>query len=87
MGASYPLQFRGGPITLAEYMSEVLTNPTAGYYTQRDVFGTAGDFTTSPEISQMFGEVWLLSRTSSQCYFLPKRKLLWSGTASAKSPL
>lgn len=25
-----------------------------------DVFGTEGDFTTSPEISQMFGEVNLL---------------------------
>eukprot|EP00794_Sanderia_malayensis_P020207 gene20207-22183_t len=53
-----------GPLTVAAYMKEALTNPIWGYYMKKDVFGPSGDFITSPEIHQMFGEmvgVWLLN--------------------------
>ncbi len=47
-----------GPIPLAHYMAAANTH----YYATRDPFGAEGDFTTAPEISQMFGEMiglWL----------------------------
>lgn len=46
-----------GPLTVADYMADCLLHPTLGYYSTRDPLGAAGDFTTAPEISQMFGEM------------------------------
>lgn len=48
-----------GPISVAHFMAAA----NAHYYATRDPLGAAGDFTTAPEISQMFGElvgVWLV---------------------------
>jgi SAM-dependent MidA family methyltransferase len=55
-----------GPMRLSDYMAECLLHPQHGYYTQQAVFGTAGDFITAPEISQMFGE--LLGVWIAQCW-------------------
>lgn len=51
-----------GSISIAEYMELALSHPEYGYYIRRDPFGVQGDFTTAPEISQIFGEMiglWL----------------------------
>lgn len=45
-----------GPLTVADYMTACLLDPREGYYSTRDPLGRGGDFTTAPEISQMFGE-------------------------------
>ena len=52
-------------MSLARFMEIGLMDPQYGYYSTKDtIFNKGVDFTTSPEISQMFGEmvgVWLMT--------------------------
>ncbi|MCB1364971.1 MAG: SAM-dependent methyltransferase [Rhodobacteraceae bacterium] len=48
---------QSGPMSVADFMADCLLHPRWGYYVTRDPLGAAGDFTTAPEISQMFGEL------------------------------
>ena len=51
-----------GPISVEAYMDAC----NAYYYATRDPFGAAGDFTTAPEISQMYGE--LIGAALADCW-------------------
>jgi SAM-dependent MidA family methyltransferase len=58
-----------GPMSVAQFMTMALLDPRHGYYATRDPFGAGGDFTTAPEISQMFGEMvglWLVQAWADQ---------------------
>ncbi len=46
-----------GPLSVAQYMTLCLHDPTDGYYAAHAALGATGDFITAPEVSQMFGEM------------------------------
>ena len=51
-----------GPLTVEAYMDAC----NSYYYATRDPLGASGDFTTAPEISQMFGE--LIGAALADCW-------------------
>ena len=62
---------QSGAISIADYMAETVRH----YYATSEPFGVGGDFTTAPEISQMFGEMiglwcaqmWQTKATAEGC--------------------
>jgi NADH dehydrogenase [ubiquinone] 1 alpha subcomplex assembly factor 7 len=68
----------GGPIGVDAFMARALYDPVDGYYITQGPIGVAGDFTTSPEISQIFGELiglwlaqsWLDLGAPNPCYLV-----------------
>ena len=65
---------RDGPISVATYMELCLHHPTHGYYRRGRPIGSAGDFVTAPEVSQMFGElIGLWCAAVWQCMGQPQR--------------
>lgn len=63
-----------------QYWKLAMTDQEFGYYSDKNVFSREGDFTTSPEISPLFGEmiaVWIL-------YFLQKTGVVDQGTQEVK---
>ena len=65
---------KSGPISLSRYMEICLWDEENGYYNSKEVLGEKGDFITSPEISQTFGELVGLWALSFHQQFINKKR-------------
>ncbi|KAE8223599.1 hypothetical protein CF319_g3385 [Tilletia indica] len=79
-----------GPMPVSTWMTRCLLDPVYGYYSSSSsadkspIFGAKGDFITSPDISQVFGEllaIWFLTR------FQPVAAAAAADTSTSPRPL
>ena len=69
-----------GYISISRFMEISLTDPNEGYYINQKPLGKSGDFITSPDITQIFGEVigaWAIDIIKG------KKDILYDPTMSA----
>ena len=78
---------KSGPISLSTYMEMCLWDDENGYYTSNEVLGEKGDFITSPEISQTFGELIGLWALSFYQQFINKKRLCITELGSGRGTL
>ena len=78
---------KSGPISLSQYMEICLWDDENGYYTSNQVLGENGDFITSPEISQTFGELIGLWALSFYQEFINKKYLCITELGSGRGTL
>ena len=78
---------KSGPISLSQYMEICLWDDENGYYTSNQVLGGHGDFITSPEISQTFGELIGLWALSFYQEFINKKPLCITELGSGRGTL
>ena len=78
---------KSGPISLSKYMEICLWDDENGYYTSNQVLGRHGDFITSPEISQTFGELIGLWALSFYQKFIDHKRLCITELGSGRGTL
>ena len=79
---------KSGPISLSRYMEICLWDDENGYYTSNRVIGgDGGDFITSPEISQTFGELIGLWALNFYQQFINKERLFLTELGSGRGIL
>ena len=78
---------KSGPISLSRYMEICLWDDENGYYTSNRVIGGDGDFITSPEISQTFGELIGLWALNFYQQFINKERLFLTELGSGRGTL
>ena len=78
---------KSGPISLSRYMEICLWDDENGYYASNQVLGKNGDFITSPDISQTFGEIIGLWSLSFYQQFINKKRLCITELGSGRGTL